>query len=112
MPRPRNPLRDYNPGISSGQAAVTLETDMGAQIVDATFVAGTPGGVNITLNSLRTSNVIGIFVPGRGQSYRYSMYEVTDPTMSAYIWGISLVNDTGQISNRNLYGHIVLEQYR
>lgn len=112
MGRPRNPLRDYNPGISSGQAAVTLETDMGGQIVTDTFVAGTPGGVNITLNSLRTSNVTAVFHPLRGESYRYHFYEVTAPRISAYVWGLQLLNDTSQISNRNLYGELVIMQMR
>ncbi len=110
MSRPRNPLRDYTPAISSGQGAVTVETDMGGQIVTDSFVAGTAAGINIVLNSLRTSNIVWWFNAAGGQSYRYSAYEVTMPSVSALVFGIGLLNATAQPINQNLYGKLVMVQ--
>ena len=112
MSRPRVPLQKYLPAISQGQAGVTLESDMGAQIVTQTFVAGSPGSVNIQLNSLKTSNVIWTFVPSAGQSYHYHVYEVTDPTQSAVFVGIDLFAGSSGLlrSNQNLYGKLTILQ--
>ena len=110
MGRPRLPIRNFFPGIAVGQAAVTIETDMGGQIVTDTFVAGSAGAVNIVLNSLRTSNVIWWFIPTAGQSYHHHVFEVTDPSVSAVFVGISLQNDTGMLSNRNLRGKLTIVQ--
>ena len=110
MGRPRLPIRNYTPAISVGQAAVTVETDMGGQIVTDTFVAGSAGSVNIVLNSLRTSNVIWWFVTAAGQSYHYHAFEVTDPNVSAVFVGLTLLNDTSMLSNRNLRGKMTILQ--
>lgn len=110
MSRPRNPLRDYQPAISSEQGAVTVETDMGGQIVTDSFVAGSAAGVNIVLNSLRTSNVIWWFIPAGGQSYRHHVYEVTAPTQSAVVFGLHLTGLSAQQLNQNLYGKLTIVQ--
>lgn len=109
MSRPRKSLNKYNPALRD-QAAVTLE-DMGAQIVTQTWVAGTPGGLNTVLNSLRTSNVYGIFYGAKGQSYNAIMYEATDPTQSAFVFGLHNVGVSADNEvNRNIYGKLVLIQ--
>lgn len=112
LSRPRNPLRDYTPAISTGQSAVTVETDMGGQVVTDTFVAGSAGGVNIVLNSLRTSNVLWWFNAAGGESYRYSVYEVTMPSVSAVVFGIQLSGVSAAVSglNQNLYGKLAIIQ--
>ncbi len=107
MSRPRKSLRNYVPALSTGLGAVTLEDDLAARIVTDTFVAGSAGGVNIVLNSLRTSNVLGIFMAAAGQSYNYSAYEVTAPTQSAYVFGLTTETMSG---NRGIYGKLTLVQ--
>lgn len=107
MSRPRRSLRNYIPALSTGLGAVTLEDDLAAQIVTQTFVAGTAGGVNIVLNSLRTSNVIGLFYAAGGQSYNYSYYEVTSPTQSAFVFGLATETMSG---NRGIFGKLTLAQ--
>ena len=110
MGRPRNPLSNYNAALNNEIAAVTMVKDMGAQIVDDTFVAGTAAGINIVLNSLRTSNVYSLFYPGVGQSYRHSFYEVTAPTQSAVVFGLHLTGLSGQQLNQNLFGRLAILQ--
>ena len=110
MGRPRNSLSDYVPALSNDIAAVNLENDMGAQIVTASFVAGTAAGLTITLNSLRTSNVIGYFYPAGGESYRVSFYEATSPTQSAYVWGLQAIGASNAQLNQNIYGKLTLLQ--
>lgn len=109
MARPRYPLSRTNPGLSGGQLAVTL-ADMGAQILDQTFVAGSAGGVNAVLHSLGTTNVFLQFYPAAGMSTRISWAEASAPTLSNVYLSISAVNDTGQNLNTNIYGRLAIFQ--
>ena len=102
MARPFRGLASTHPGIASGDVAVNLG-DMATQLVETTMVAGTPGGVNIILNSLRHSNVTFIGIQAAGQSYNYSLSEVTSPSVSAYVLNVGARNDTGQPVNTNIY---------
>ena len=100
MSRPRRPLGDVEPGIQSGQIAVTL-ADMGAQTIDQTMTVISAGHVNIILNSLRTTNVYFHTYLAGGQSYNVTPTEVTAPTVSAIF--IHMRSDTlitGGISAR------------
>ncbi len=109
MTRPRRKLGDYIPALAQGAGAVTMN-DMAAQLIEQTWVAGTPGGINIVVHSFKSTQVAVSFVPLKGQSYRSHMYQVTDPTDSAVVIGLSLLNDTGMPSNRNLYGQLRIYQ--
>ncbi|MCG3770262.1 MAG: hypothetical protein JW384_01406 [Nitrosomonadaceae bacterium] len=122
MPRsvPFRQLGDYTPAIAQGQGAVTW-ADMGAQIVEQTFVAGTTGGNNIVGHSFKTSNVLWAFYATRGESYRYHVYEVTTPETSCLVFGITIAGNSG---NRlegvagagdnaragNLFGRLIITQ--
>jgi hypothetical protein len=117
MPRPRQRLSTYFPALSgdSPQGAVTL-MDMGAQILDQTFVTGTPGlGVNVIAHSFNTTNVAWSWMPTRGVSFMMTPYEVTNPTATTVVFGINSlaqvtdVGQTGQV-NRAVPGRMIIVQ--
>lgn len=109
MTRPRRKLGDFIPALAYGQGAVTMN-DMGAQIIEQTWVAGTPGGINIVVHSFKTTQVAVSWVPLKGQSYHSHLYQVTDPTTSAVVIGITGVNDSGFANNRNVFGQLRIYQ--